>query len=152
MKQVVASARFPLERILLTFWVGGVWTVGYVVAPVLFHILSRVQAGTVAGQLFSIMSIVGLITCALLFLSLAWDERGELLRQWRGLVLIAIWLIIAIAQFVLEPRMVALREAGLSGENYHAFMRLHGVSQLLFLLVSLGGLSLVVCGLRTKRS
>jgi len=152
MNQVVASARFPLERILLTFWVGGMWSVGYVVAPVLFHMLSRVQAGAVAGQLFSIMSVVGLISSALLLLSLAWDERAGLLRQWRGLVLIAMWLIIAIAQFVLEPRMVALREAGLSGENYHAFMRLHGVSQLLFLLVSLGGLSLVVCGLRVQKA
>jgi hypothetical protein len=31
-------------------------------------------------------------------------------------------------------------------------MRLHGVSQILFLLVSLGGLSLVVFGLRSKKA
>ncbi len=45
------------QRILLTFWVGGLWAIGYVAVPVLFNMISdRYLAGGIAGRLFSIMS------------------------------------------------------------------------------------------------
>jgi len=144
--------REGVERLLLTVWVGGMWAVGYIVAPVLFHMLDRVQAGTVAGQLFSIMSYLGLVSGGLLLISLLLDRGKGLLLQWRGPVLVVMLLVICVGQFILQPQMVALREAGLSGNNYHAFMRLHGVSQILFLIASLGGLALVLFGLRVKPS
>ena len=38
------------ERILLTLWVGGLWSVGYLAVPVLFHGLNdRRLAGMVSG-------------------------------------------------------------------------------------------------------
>lgn len=141
------------ERILLTVWVGGMWTVGYVVAPTLFTMLdNKVLAGTLAGRLFTVMSYVGLVSGGLLLLSLAMDHGKNLLRRWRGPVLIGMLMIIGIGQFVLQPQMAALRDAGLSGANTAAFMRLHGISQILFLIVSLGGLALVMFGLRVKKS
>jgi len=143
--------REAVERILLTVWVGGMWTVGYIVAPVLFQMLSRIQAGTVAGQLFSIMSYVGLVSGGLLLISLILDSGKQLFRQWRGPVLIVMLLVICVGQFVLQPQMVALREAGLQGQHLHAFMRLHGFSQVLFLIASLGGLALVMYGVRAKQ-
>jgi len=137
---------------MLTVWVGGMWTVGYLVAPVLFSMLEKTQAGTIAGRLFTVMSYVGLVCGGLLLLSLVMERGTQVLRQWRGPVLIAMLVIVCIGQFVLEPKMVVLRDAGLSGENFHAFMRLHGISQILFLFVSLGGLALVLFGLRAKKS
>ncbi len=142
--------RQGMERFLLTVWVGGMWTVGYIVAPVLFHMLDRLQAGTVAGQLFSILSYVGLVSGGLLLISLLLDTGKELFLHWRGPVLVVMLLVICVGQFILQPQMVALREAGLTGNNFHAFMRLHGFSQILFLIASLGGLALVLFGLRAK--
>jgi hypothetical protein len=140
------------ERLLLTVWVGGMWAVGYIVAPVLFASLGNpALAGTIAGKLFTIMSYVGLVCGGLLLLSMAVEYGMQLLQQWRGLVMIGMLLIICIGQFVLEPRMAVLRDAGLHGVNFHAFMRLHGVAQVLFLLSSLGGLSLVLFGVRTNK-
>ena len=46
----MAGLRTPLERILITFWVGAIWVVGYVVAPTLFAMLERSVAGDVAGR------------------------------------------------------------------------------------------------------
>lgn len=140
--------RQAVERIFLTIWVGGMWAIGYIVAPVLFHLLSKVQAGTVAGQLFSIMSYVGLVSGVLLLGSLAMDAGLQLFMQWRGPVLVIMLLVICIGQFILQPQMVALRDAGLQGARFHAFMRLHGISQVLFLIASVGGLALVTFGLR----
>jgi MFS family permease len=145
--------REGIERVLLTVWVGGMWVVGYLVAPTLFAILKdKVLAGTIAGHLFTVMSYVGLISGVLLLVSLFLDAGIRLLQQWRGPVLIGMLAIICLGQFLLQPRMAALRDTGLSGDNLHAFMRLHGISQILFLLVSLGGLALVMFGLRRKKS
>jgi len=141
------------ERLLLTVWIGGMWTVGYLVAPTLFAMLEdKALAGTIAGRLFSVMSYVGLCCGGLLLFSLLMDRGKHLFRQWRGPVLLGMLVIICIGQFVLQPQMVALRDAGLNGGNYHAFMRLHGISQILFLFVSLGGLALVLFGLKVKKS
>ena len=140
-----------VERILLTLWVGGMWTVGYVVAPTLFNVLDdRVLAGTIAGHLFTVMSYVGLASGGLLLLSLAITSGNQLFRQWRGPVLVGMLLIICIGQFVLQPHMAALRDAGLSGANASSFARLHGVSQVLFLIASLGGLALVIFGVSDR--
>ena len=140
-----------VERILLTIWVGGMWTVGYLVAPTLFTALDdRVLAGTIAGHLFSVMSYVGLASGGLLLLSLAMTSGKQLFQQWRGPVMVGMLAIICIGQFVLQPQMAALRDAGLSGTNASAFARLHGTAQVLFLIASLGGLALVMFGVRPQ--
>lgn len=143
--------RGALERILLTVWVGGMWTVGYLVAPTLFAVLTdRALAGAIAGQLFTVMSYVGLVCGGLLLLNALSVDGKVLFSQWRGPVLVGMLLIIGVGQFVLQPHMSALRDAGLTGANTRAFMRLHGIAQVLFLLASLGGLALVIFGVSTR--
>lgn len=140
------------ERILLTVWIGGMWAVGYVVAPTLFTMLEdRALAGSIAGRLFTVMSYLGLVCGGLLLINLFVEHGKTLLHQWRGAVLAGMLLIICIGQFVLQPKMVALRDAGLSGVNAAAFGRLHGTSSVLFLLNSLGGLALVIFGVRSRK-
>ena len=144
--------RSAAERILLTIWVGGMWTVGYIVAPTLFTVLdNKVLAGSIAGHLFTVMSYVGLVSGGLLLLVAAMAYGISLLRQWRGLVLVGMLLIICIGQFVLQPQMAVLRDTGLSGANAIAFMRLHGIAQVLFLIASVGGLALVLFGVGPRK-
>lgn len=132
------------DRILLTLWVGGMWTIGYVVAPVLFKMLDRQVAGEVAGQLFTAMSYIGLVCGILLLISMVYRHGLSNWRQWRVLVLIGMLAIILIGQFVLQPMMIELKDSGLQGEVARQFGRLHGLSSTLFLLNSLAGLALVV--------
>ena len=62
-----------LQSIAATLWVGAMWGIGYIVAPLLFSRLGdRALAGLIAGKLFSLIAWVG-IACAiylLLFTSL----------------------------------------------------------------------------------
>ena len=149
----IDAMRYAAERILLTIWVGGMWTVGYLVAPTLFSVLTdRALAGSIAGRLFTVMSYVGLVSGGLLLLSVAMEDGKRLFSQWRGPVLVGMLLIICIGQFVLQPQMAALRDAGLTGANVSAFARLHGVASILFLLNSVGGMALVICGVRLPPS
>ena len=137
------------ERILLTLWVGGMWTVGYIVAPVLFKSLDdRMLAGNLAGQMFTVMSYIGLF-CAV-FLIFSQLMQSLTINNWRLWTLVVMLVIIVISQFVLQPMMAELKAAGLEGEAAKQFGRLHGVASILFLLNSIAGLTLVITGLSSS--
>lgn len=137
------------EKILLTIWVGAMWSVGYIVTPVLFSMLDKQVAGNVAGQLFSIVSYVGLFAVTALIINVVM-KYGFNRRHWQLWTLIGMLVIVIIGQFVIQPMMEELKAAGLSGENATRFGRLHGVSSSLFLINSLAGLALVISGLAKK--
>ena len=137
------------EKILLTFWVGSMWTVGYIVAPVLFNMLDKQTAGNVAGQLFTIVSYIGLLS-SVVILAGQFYQHGLNINNWRIWALLVMLLVILLGQFVLQPMMVELKAAGLEGEEARQFGCLHGVSSVLFLINSLLGLALVVLGLQKQ--
>ncbi|GMR16092.1 MAG: hypothetical protein BMS9Abin31_0397 [Gammaproteobacteria bacterium] len=137
------------EKILLTIWVGGMWAIGYVVAPVLFQMLDKPVAGNVAGQLFTIMSYIGLFSAVALIINIL-VPQGFNARHWQLWTLVIMLVIIVIGQFVLQPMMAELKAPGLSEENRSQFGRLHGIASVLFLMNSLAGLALVVSGLERK--
>ena len=134
------------EKILLTIWVGGMWAIGYIVAPVLFQMLDKAVAGNVAGQLFTIMSYIGLFASVALIINIVINQ-GFNTKHWQLLTLIAMFIIVVVGQFVLQPMMAELKALGLTEENRSQFGRLHGVASVLFLMNSLAGLALVVSGL-----
>lgn len=139
------------EKILLTIWVGGMWTVGYIVAPVLFQLLDKAVAGNVAGQLFSIISYVGIFSAIALIINIV-VQSGFSFRHWQLLTIIGMLVLVIIGQFVLQPMMAELKAAGISAENRAQFGRLHGIASVLFLINSLAGLALVISGLERKTS
>ncbi len=131
------------ERILLTLWAGSMWTVGYLVAPTLFAVLDdRQLAGMLAGRLFGIVAYLGLVCGVLLLI-------GQVIRSgwrgWRVYALIVMLAVTAFGEFVLQPRMAALKAQG--GAGAESFAMLHGVSSTLFLIVSILALALVAFGL-----
>ena len=135
------------EKILLTLWVGGMWTTGYIVAPTLFAMLkdNKPLAGAIAGQLFTVMSYIGL-ACAVFLLVTSIVRSANWLRDGRVITLLVMMLIILAGQFVLQPMMAELKAAGITEGSSNAvqFGRLHGAASLLFLVNSLLGLGLVV--------
>jgi len=139
------------ERSLLALWVGGLWVAGYVVAPSLFATLDdRQLAGQLAGQVFRLMSYIGLVAGGLLLLSVLVRVAGNWTREWRVWVLVSMLVLVAIGAFVIQPMMVELKIGGIvpGSEQAAAFGRMHGISSILFLVTSLLGLSLVAVGLQ----
>ena len=67
-----------LRAIARTLWIGGMWVVGIIVAPILFSALDNVTAGMVAGRLFAAIAWVGLV-CGIFLLAdyvLRYGARG----------------------------------------------------------------------------
>lgn len=134
------------ERILLTLWVGGLWAIGYIAAPTLFAMLDdRQLAGSLAGQMFHIISYIGLICGALLLASLV--KRTGL--QWRVWIIITMLVLVAAGEFILQPMMESLKMQGLieGSAQKSQFGMLHGIASLMYLMESLLGLGLVIFGL-----
>jgi hypothetical protein len=130
------------ERIVLTLWVGGLWTIGFMVAPALFaNLEDRALAGTLAAVMFEIIAWIGLAS-GLFLLLVNQIECGGRRINWRTLVLLLMLLLVAVGQFVLAPMIGELRVAGEADSP--AFARLHGIASLLYLLTSLLGLALVI--------
>ncbi len=147
-----------IERIVLALWVGGLWSIGLLVAPELFRSLeSRQIAGAIAGNLFTVMNYSGLIA-GLILLSLAhrqYQYRWRSFRQWRTLLIVAMLVLVAISQFVLTPMMQEIKQARLvtavvSLDTHNQFAILHGLSGILYLLTSVSGLVLVAAGATRK--
>lgn len=139
-----------LYLIAIALWVGGLWAIGYIAAPVLFTSLGdRQQAGMVAGKLFALVGWIGLGCAAYLIVF-------TLIRAGTGFFKSAIfWLVLgmgllaAASQFGLQPLMAQLKADALPREVMESVLRdrfaaWHGISSILYLMQSLLGLWLVV--------
>jgi len=139
------------ERILLTLWIGSLWSIGYIAAPTLFAMLDdRRLAGDLAGQMFHIVNYLGLICGAVLLIGILWRR----LIRWQLWVLILMLVIVGCSEFLLQPAMQQLKVGGLveGSEQAREFGRLHGVSATLYLINSILGLALVVSGMPQKEN
>jgi hypothetical protein len=133
------------ERVLLTLWVGGLWAIGYIAAPSLFATLDdRHLAGALAGQMFHIISYIGLACGAVLFVSVV----IRLGLQWRAWILLIMIVLAASGEFILQPMMESLKLEGLTegSDARKQFGMLHGIASFIYLIESLLGLALVVSG------
>jgi uncharacterized membrane protein len=143
----VASAVFLSA---LGLWVGGMATLGFVVAPILFQsVHSRLEAGTIFGRILGVFGWleIGLaLVCLVALVLLRWGRglggRGAALRIGSVAIMLAL---VLVSQFYLSPQIVAEREriAGFdalpSGTPQKArFDRLHRLS------VQLAGATLIL--------
>jgi hypothetical protein len=141
-----------LRILLVTLWVGSLWTIGYIVAPILFRTLpDRSLAGLVAGSLFRVEAWLAL-ACAgmLLLLHYAYPHVQDARRRriWVALI-VAMLACTLIGYFGLQPSMAALREAAgaagmMDAESRTRFAVLHGIAAGFYLLQSLLGIGLVL--------
>lgn len=134
----------------IALWVGGMWAIGYLAAPVLFSSLGdRQLAGMVAGKLFSLMAWLGLAASAFLLIFLAFRWRTQVFRRAVFWLVVLMALMTAASQFGIQPLMAQLKADAMPREVMESVLRdrfaaWHGISSILYLMQSLLGLWLVV--------
>lgn len=141
-----------LYLIAIALWVGGLWAIGYIAAPVLFASLGdRQLAGMVAGKLFSLVGWIGLGCAAYLLIFVLIRSGAACFKSavfWLVLLMAALT---AASQFGIQPLMAQLKADALPREVMESVLRdrfaaWHGISSILYLVQSLLGLWLVVWG------
>jgi hypothetical protein len=139
-----------LQSIAVTLWVGSLWTIGLIVAPVLFHELGdRARAGMLAGRFFTLIAYAGLACGAYLVLFRLARFGGLAFRQSFFWVLLLMIALVCAGQFGVQPILASLKEQALPKEVMESLFRnrfaaWHGVSSGLYLLECALGLVLVL--------
>lgn len=139
-----------LYFIAITLWVGGMWAIGYIAAPVLFSSLGdRQMAGMVAGKLFALIGWIGLGSAVYLLTFLLARWGGGFFRSAVFWMVLLMGLLVVASQFGIQPLMAQLKADALPREVMESVLRdrfttWHGVSSILYLVQSLLGLWLVV--------
>ncbi|MGB7536175.1 MAG: DUF4149 domain-containing protein [Azonexus sp.] len=143
--------------IAITLWVGGLWVIGYIAAPVLFSSLGdRQLAGIIAGKLFSLIGWIGLGSAAYLLLFLLVRQGGQAFKSGVFWLVLSMGLLAAISQFGIQPLMAQLKADALPREVMASVLRdrfaaWHGISSILYLVQSVVGLWLVIWANRGAR-
>lgn len=139
-----------LYLVAITLWVGGLWVIGYIVAPLLFSSLAdRQTAGMVAGKLFALIGWIGLGSATYLILFMVVRRGGGIFRSAAFWLVLLMALLTVASQFGIQPLMAQLKADALPREVMESVLRdrfaaWHGISSILYLVQSLLGLWLVV--------
>lgn len=133
----------------VALWVGGLFAIGYLAAPVLFYQLQdRALAGMLAGRMFGLIAYVGMACGAYLLLHRLFRYGSGSLKQvffWVALVM----LLLTLGQrFGIQPIMEGLKAQALPQGVMDSLFRSrfqtwHGISSAVYLVQSLLGLALV---------
>jgi hypothetical protein len=142
--------------ICTVLWVGGIWAIGYIVAPVLFKTLpDRQLAGLLAGMMFTWMAYVGLGCAVYLLAYQVYQFRRGAFKQKTFLLAAIMLVLLLIGQFGIQPVMVDLKaqvfpmdvmQSALASE----FKALHGMASILYLFQSLLGVLLAITHVSKK--
>lgn len=135
---------------LITAWVGGLWAIGYLAAPTLFHALAdRQLAGMLAGKMFAWIAYLGLFSAVYLLIHrLARYGTGALKQAFFWTVFVMLLLTLA-GHFGIQPVLAQLKAQALPADVMQSvfadrFRAWHGVASIAYLLESLLGIVLVL--------
>jgi hypothetical protein len=151
----VRSVADALYSVAITLWVGGLWVVGYVAAPMLFSQLGAAAAGNIAGRLFAAMAWVGMSCAAYLLLFLIVRRGLGAFRSAVTWIVLAMLLLTVAARFGIHPIVEQIRAETarelMQGMVRDRFARWHGISSVLYLIQSALGAALVIVHGRGSR-
>jgi len=144
-----------LDAVLLTLWVGSLWSIGYLAVPILFQAQPDKQmAGMLAGEMFRVQSLAGIV-CGLYLLGRSGLMAGKAAMRQPFFLTIALMLALTLLiTFGIQPLMAQLKAQALPLEVMQSalankFALWHGISSILYLLESLLGTLAVVLFFRT---
>ncbi len=138
-----------LFAIAVTLWVGALWAIGFIAAPVLFHVLSdHTLAGNLATSLFAIVAWVSIGAAAYALIYLFAREGAQTMKTAVFWLIVIMLLLTLAGHFGITPILARLKDAALPREVMESVLRnrfyaWHGVSGVLYVIQSVLGVALV---------
>lgn len=137
-----------LYTITLTLWVGALWTIGYISAPILFQLVADHRlAGDLAERQFAIVSWLG-IGCSIYLLGYLFVYSGIAAFKQVSLWLVVLMLSLTlVGHFGIAPIIGSLRSdmarSVIENVMRSRFQTWHGIASVLWLVQSVLGVALV---------
>jgi Domain of unknown function (DUF4149) len=138
-----------LSLIIITLWVGALWATG-LSAYVLFSSLQDKQlAGALAGQLFTIVSYIGMVSAFYLLIQRLLEYGTASLKQSYFWAVFAMLLLVLFGHFGIAPILAQLKADAMPSDVMHSifaerFGKWHGIASMAYLLECLLGFILVI--------
>lgn len=136
--------------IVITAWVGALWSIGYLAAPALFHTLADKQlAGMLAGKLFTLVAYVGIVSAFYLMMQRLTRQGVAGLKQGVFWLIFCMLALTLAGHFGIQPIIAELKAQAMPADVMHSvfadrFATWHGVASIAYLIESLLGLVLVL--------
>ena len=138
-----------LASLVLFSWVGSVWVLGAITAPVLFSTLQDKQlAGLLAGKMFTVGAWVGIVAGTYLLIFSLLREGARTFRTWFFWLVLIMWLLTLAGHFGIQPILQNLKHQALPLAVMQSvfadrFSQWHGISRILWIIQALLGVILV---------
>lgn len=140
---------YRLSLIIITLWVGALWTTG-ISAYVLFDSLQDKQmAGMLAGKLFTVVSYIGLVSAFYLLIHRLVQNGTTALKQGFFWAVFIMLLLVIAGHFGIQPILEGLKAQALPADVMKSvfanrFSTWHGIANVAYLLECLLGLAVVL--------
>ena len=138
-----------LNLIVITLWVGALWTTG-LSAYVLFDSLQDKQlAGSLASKLFTVVSYIGMVSGFYLLIQRLLNYGTIALKQSFFWAVFAMLLLVLAGHFGIQPILAQLKADAMPADVMHSifaerFGKWHGVASVAYLVECLLGFVLVL--------
>lgn len=137
-----------LALAIATLWVGGLWVTGVSANSIFKLVANRTLAGNIAGQLFTTISYIGMVSAAYLVTYLLFMHGKQAFKHALFWIVVMMLMLILFGQFGIQPWLAQLRTLALPSEVMQSdyarqFAAWHGVAGVLYLVECLLGLLLV---------
>ena len=139
-----------LHWIAVTLWIGALWAIGYIAAPLIFVTLEdRALAIMLAGKMFAVVAYIGM-GCGVYLLLFRLIRQGVIsFRQSFFWIVLVMLLLTLLGHFGAQPILEAVKHltlprAVLEGVLLERFATWHGIYSALYVVQSVLGLVLVV--------
>ncbi len=132
-----------LKNVLTTLWIGGMWIIGMIVAPILFSSLDKAVAGMVVGKLFQVIGWIGIVASIFLAIWCIWADGLRAFQSLRLWLILAMLVCTLINQFAIFPLIAELKPAVTNvaeGVFGGGLAQWHTISSLIYLMQSVLGL------------
>ncbi|WP_107928139.1 DUF4149 domain-containing protein [Neisseria animaloris] len=135
-----------LAAVLVGVWLGLQLGVGYLVAPILFQNMGRMEAGALAGVMFNVVAYTGMAVWLLVYFIGRAELNRHVMRSHTNKFVLALLSFLAANQFLVTPVIEAYK-AGTTNWLLSliggSFGQWHGISSIIYMICSVLALGLV---------
>ncbi|MDO1508993.1 MULTISPECIES: DUF4149 domain-containing protein [unclassified Neisseria] len=135
-----------LAAVLAGTWLGLQLGVGYLVAPILFQNMGRMEAGALAGVMFNVVAYTGMAVWLLVYFIGRAELSRHVMRSYTNKFVLALLSFLAVNQFLVTP-VIEAHKAGKTNWLLSliggSFGQWHGISSIIYMICSVLALGLV---------
>lgn len=138
-----------LAYLFAVAWAGALWAIGGLAAPLLFQAIpDKMQAGAIAGQMFTWLAYFGMASAFVLLVARLANYGVQALKQGYFWIVVLMLLLVLAGELGIQPILAKLKAQALPSDVMQSmfadrFRHWHGIASIAYLVECLLGVVLV---------